>query len=67
MVNNFELSHLVIRDHSYVAGTSEKPEVKVFVQTNNSNTSFLEWTVIKFNLLGSHFRMKDKVLHFDFL
>lgn len=31
---DYSLSHVVIRDHSYVAGTSEKPEVKVFVQTN---------------------------------
>ena len=30
-----DISHLVIRDHLYVSGTSEKPEVKVFVQTNS--------------------------------
>jgi len=35
MTKSFQKSHLVIRDHSYVAGTSEKPEVKVFVQTNS--------------------------------
>ena len=42
MVNNFELSNLVIRDHSYVEGTSEKPEVKVFVQTNSRSKPLRE-------------------------
>ena len=31
-VNNID--HIAIRDHSYVAGNSDKPEVGVFVQTN---------------------------------
>ena len=29
-----DTSHIVVRDHSYVAGTADKPEVGVFVQTN---------------------------------
>ena len=29
-----EISHLVIRDHSYVVGTSSRPEVGVFVQSH---------------------------------
>ena len=31
---DFQISHLVIRDHSYVVGTSSRPEVGVFVQSH---------------------------------
>lgn len=30
------MEHIVIRDQNYVAGTREKPEVRIFVQTNTS-------------------------------
>ena len=54
-----DIEHIVIRDHSYVAGTSVKPEVKVFVQTKTTpnplndskleagQTAWMKWKVGK--------------------
>ena len=36
------ISHVVIRDHLYVAGTSQKPEVGVFVQTHTKQRAINE-------------------------
>ena len=33
-MQTFQIAHIVIRDHLYVSGTTEKPEVGVFVQTH---------------------------------
>jgi len=36
------MAHLVIRDPSFVAGTTEKPEVKLFVQTHSTRSPVSE-------------------------
>lgn len=42
--NNYEydgsLQHVVIRQPNYVAGTKDKPEVKIFMQTNRKFRAF---------------------------
>ena len=65
-----EISHIVIRDPSYVSGTSKKPEVGVFVQThtrmrplkedklNNGQAVWMKWNdgpiVAKSKILSWH-------------
>ena len=65
-----EVSHIVIRDPSYVSGTSKKPEVGVFVQThtrmrplkedklNNGQAVWMKWNdgpiVAKSKILSWH-------------
>ncbi len=41
------MEHIVIRDPSYVAGTREKPEVRIFVQTNTARPPLNESSLAK--------------------